>query len=269
MKLHPTALISKTAIVGSNVEIGPYSVIGPQVKIGAGTRVMSHVVIDGHTTVGERCVIFPGACLGMPPQDKKFKGEVSFLQIGNDNTIREYATIHRGSAPGAKTVIGDKNFIMINCHIGHDCRLGDEITMVNGSVLGGHAAVEDGAVMGGYSGVHQYTRVGKLSMLGAFAKATMDVPPFSLCDGYPAQVCGINLVGLRRAGYSSSDLILLKKAIKTLFMSPFTLAHAAQKVKKELRPTREIQHLLEFVSASKRGIKRTARRLPDRQAVED
>ena len=258
--IHPTAIVSKTAELGEGVEVGPYTIIGPRVKIGAGTRILNHAVIDGHTTIGARCEIFTGACLGMPAQDRKFKGETSFLSVGDENIIREYVTMHCASTPGGKTTVGSRNFLMVGSHVGHDCRVGDGITMANGSVLGGYAVVEDGAVLGGFTGVTQYVRVGRLSMLGAFAKAAMDVPPFSLCDGYPARVCGLNSVGLRRAGYASANALLLKKAIKILFMSPLSLPHAIQKVKKELKPSADIEHLLEFVSHSKRGVERASRR---------
>ncbi|MBI2095887.1 MAG: acyl-ACP--UDP-N-acetylglucosamine O-acyltransferase [Candidatus Omnitrophica bacterium] len=220
MAIHPTAIVSKTAELGEGVEVGPYAVIGPHVKIGAGTRVLSHAVLDGHTTIGARCEIFTGACLGMPAQDKKFKGETSFLSVGDENVIREYVTMHCASTPGAATVVGSRNFIMVGAHVGHDCRVGDEVTMANGSVLGGYVVVEDGAVLGGFTGVHQYVRVGRLAMLGAFAKAAMDVPPFSLCDGYPARVCGLNSVGLRRAGYAPADSLLLKKSGQDTFYVP-------------------------------------------------
>ena len=258
MKIHPTALIDPQAHLGSGVEVGPYSIIGPYAKIGNDTKISSHVVIEGHTQIGARCTIFPGACLGTAAQDKKFKDGIAYVSIGDDNVIREYVTINAGSSDGAKTVLGNKNFIMINCHVGHDCQLGDEITMANGSTLGGHAVIEDKAVLGGYAGVHQFVRIGKLAILGAFAKASMDVPPFSLCDGYPARVYGLNSIGLKRAGYTSEMSQTLKKAFKLLFMSGLNTTNAVSELQDKFSNNVDIQHLIKFIKNSKRGVLRVS-----------
>lgn len=255
-KIHSTAIISKEAKLADDVEVGPYAVIGPQVRIGAGTRLGSHVVIEGRSQIGENCSIFTGACLGGPPQDRKFNGESDGLFVGNGNVIREYVTIHGGSKKGSATRVGDNNFIMVNSHIGHDCVVGSDITLANGSVLGGHAVIEDKAVLGGYAGIHQFVRIGKLCMIGAFSKLVMDAPPFTICDGLRAKVCGLNSVGLRRAGYSAADLSLLKKAFKTLFTSGLNLSNAVQQIEEERPTNKDIQHLLKFIKESKRGVTR-------------
>ncbi len=257
-RIHATAIVDPRAQIGKGVEVGPYSVIGPHVTLGDETVVGSHAVIDGHTRIGRRCTVFVGACLGMQPQDKKFKNVVSYLEIGDDNVIREYVTLHAGSTEGSKTKIGNKNYLMVACHVGHDALIGDNVTMANGCLLGGFTVVEDMAVLGGYAGVHQHVRVGKLSMLGAFSKAVMDVPPFSICEGHRAKVCGVNVVGLRRNGYSSRDAAQIKKAIKILCMSDLSLPTALKKVKKEADGNESMRHLIEFFQHSKRGLSRAS-----------
>jgi UDP-N-acetylglucosamine acyltransferase len=256
MKIHPTAIVDKKAQVAEGVEIGPYSIIGPHVRIGAGTVIANHVVIDGYTTIGARCQIFSGACLGGVPQDKKFKECRSYLEIGDENTIREYVTMNRGSSPEAKTVIGDRNYFMIASHVGHDCTVGSDITIANCAALGGFAVVEDKAVLGGLSAVHQHVRIGKLSMLGAKAKAVMDVPPFSICEGQRAKFCGTNVVGLKRAGIGSKQAQAIKKALKILFGSQLNLSTAILQVKEEFKNNSDIDYVLSFIKNSKRGVSR-------------
>ena len=255
-KIHPSAIVAKEARIASGVEIGPYCLIGPNVTIGSGTRLLGHVVVDGHTQIGENCSIFYGACLGAAPQDKKYKGEVSYLTIGSDNIIREYVTINVGASSGCKTIIGNKNFLMASSHIGHDCVIGNEVVLVNGGGLGGHVVVEDQVVIGGHTGIHQFCRVGKLAMIGGLSKVVVDVPPFSMCDGNPAVVKGINAVGLKRAGLSSSQAMKIKKAIKILFMSGMALTHALEQLSLEVEMDAQIKALMEFTKKSKRGVAR-------------
>lgn len=255
-RIHPTAIVDPAAQLGSGVEIGPYSVVGPFVKLGAGSKIASHAVIDGHTTLGERCVIFPGACVGMQPQDKKFKGEKSYLVIGSENVIREHVTIHPGSLADSKTVIGDRNLLMVGAHVGHDCVIGNDVIVSNNVGLAGHVQIEDQAVIGGMSGVHQFCRVGKLAMVGAMSKLSMDLSPFSIADGHPAHFYGVNSVGLKRAGYASKDVLVIKKALKMLFASQSNLTKAAREVEAEFKDHADIRYLLEFVKASERGVMR-------------
>ncbi len=254
--IHDTAVISPGAAIGEGVEVGPYSVIGPHVKIGDGTRVMSHVVLEGHTTIGRGCEIFHGACLGAKPQDKKYREGESFLEIGDENVIREYVTMHPGSAPGKKTVIGDRNFFMVASHVGHDCRVGSDVTLANESALSGHVVIEDQVVIGGISGVHQFCRVGKLAMVGAMSKVVMDVLPFSVCDGHPARFCGVNSIGLRRAGYDSKRTLEIKKMLKALVASGEKLSSAAKKLRDLKKGDPDTETLLSFCEASARGVSR-------------
>ncbi len=255
-RIHPTAIVAEEAVIADHVQIGPYSIIGPHVKIDTGTWINNHVVIEGHTSIGERCQIFSGACLGTDPQDKKYQKTRCYLDIGSDNIIREYVTIHPGSTEDARTVIGDRNLLMIGCHIAHDCHLGNEIAIANNTGLSGHVKVEDQAVISGIVGIHQFVRVGKLSMIGGVSKVVKDVPPFSICDGHPAVFCGLNSVGLKRAGISSKDALQIKKALKILFASGLIFSNAVKKIKSEFPSHRDIQHLLAFAEESERGLPR-------------
>lgn len=254
--IHSTAVVRPGAEISPDAEIGPYAVIGAHVKIGPETRLLAHVVVDGHTTIGRGCLIYPGACLGFPAQDKKYKGERSYVVIGDDNIFREHVTVNAASKPEAKTVIGDRNYFMIGSHVGHDCVLGSDITMANGSALGGFVDVEDRATIGGFAAVHQNVRVGRLSMLGAKSKAVMDVPPFSMCDGYPAKFRGLNSIGLRRAGFTSEQSLEIRKALKTLFGSGLSLPNAVEQVRAGFPGNADIGHILSFIGLSRRGVSR-------------
>jgi UDP-N-acetylglucosamine acyltransferase len=254
--IHPTALVAGTAQLGLGVEIGPYCVVGPHVVIGAGTRLLGHVVVDGHTRLGERGTVFPGACLGLPPQSKKHLPQSSLLVVGHENVIREHVTINAGLTDGAPTVVGDRNFLMVGAHIGHDCVVGSDTTLANQVALGGHVVVEDQAVIGGLTGVHQFSRIGKFAMVGGLSKVVMDVLPFSLCDGHPARPYGVNSIGLRRNGYTSKEIMVLKKALKKIFFSKDLVLTSAE-VKKESGGDPHVEHLLRFIETSKRGIARS------------
>lgn len=254
--VHKTAIVSPEAQIATGVEIGPYAIIGPYVRIGKGTRILPHVVIDGHTSLGERNVVFPGSCLGMPPQDKKFREAISYLRVGDDNVIREHVTMHAGGKPGSVTTVGSRNYLMVGMHVGHDSTVGDDVTIANGSALGGYAVVEDKAMIGGVCGVHQFCRVGKLAMVGAVTKVTADVAPFSVCEGRPARFYGLNSVGLKRAGYSSKAAQELKRALKILFASGLNFSNAADRVRREFGGNADVAYLLAFAEASKRGITR-------------
>lgn len=238
------------------MEIGPYCVIGPHVKIGNGTHLMSHVILEGHTTIGRGCEIFHGACLGSKPQDKKYRGGDSFLEIGDENVIREYVTMHPGSAAGKRTVIGDRNFFMVASHVGHDCTVGNDVIIANESALSGHVIIEDQVVIGGISGVHQFCRVGKLAMVGAMSKVVMDVLPFSVCDGHPAKFCGVNSVGLKRAGYTSKQTLEIKKALKVLVATGSKLTAAMSELSVSMKGNADVQALVRFCEGAKRGVSR-------------
>lgn len=256
VKIHPTAVVDRKAELGPGVEIGPYAVVGPFVKMGARTRVGSHAVVEGRTTIGERCTLFPGACIGTCAQDKNAEDREAFVEIGNDNVIREYVTVHAASLEGAKTLIGDRNFLMAYAHVAHDCRLGSGIVMANCATLGGHVVVEDQVVLGGLSGVHQFVRIGRLAIVGGLSKVVQDVPPFSICDGNPGRLRGPNIVGLKRAGISSQDRLKIAQALKTLLASGTALTSAVQKVRAGSGDHPAIRHLLAFIESSKRGVVR-------------
>ncbi|MCK8824270.1 acyl-ACP--UDP-N-acetylglucosamine O-acyltransferase [Fuchsiella alkaliacetigena] len=253
--IHETAVIDPGAKIGKDVKIGPYSVIGEHVEIGEGTKIGSHVVIKGWTTLGQNNEIFTGASIGLQPQDQKFKGEKSYLFIGDNNTIREYATIHRGTEDGGgETKIGDDNLIMAYCHVAHDCQLGNEIIMSNAANLAGHVMIEDSAVIAGLSGIHQFVRIGKMAMVGAHSKVVKDVPPYVLVDGHPATVGGINVVGLRRNGVTPELRQQIKRAYKCLYRSDLNISQAIDKMDQELDSSAEIEHFLRFLRNAQRGI---------------
>jgi len=254
-KIHPTAIVEPGAKIGTNVEIGPYSIIGENVEIGEGTIIGPHVVIDGWTKIGKRNQIFHGASIGLEPQDMKFKGEETYLFIGDNNIIRENVTIHRGTEEGGgETRIGNNNLIMAYCHVAHDCQLGNHIIMSNATNLAGHVIIEDYAVLAGLTGIHQFVRLGKMAMVGAHSKVVKDVPPYILVDGHPARVNGINVVGLRRNGVSPELRQEIKRAYKILYRSNLNISQAIEKMDQELETSPEIEHFLRFLRNAQRGI---------------
>jgi UDP-N-acetylglucosamine acyltransferase len=251
--IHPTAIIHPKALLGANCEVGPYCVIGEHVTLGEGCRLLSHVVIDGHTKLGKRNEIFPFASIGLKTQDLKWKGGVTRTEIGDDNTLRENVTIHSATGDGEVTKIGSQNNVLANSHIGHNVTLGNRV-IISMAALAGHVIVEDGALVGGLAAVHQFCRIGKLAMIGGCSKVVQDVPPFMIADGNPAETRTINKVGLERNGVSEEAQAALKLAYKTLFREGLTIPNALMKIEKEVPPLPEVQHLLNFVRASERGI---------------
>jgi UDP-N-acetylglucosamine acyltransferase len=247
MKIHPTATIDPTAEIGDDVEIGPYTVVGEEAVIGRGTRLRPHVVIEPYVTIGAGCDIFSGAVLGGIPQDRKFHGEKSYLKIGDDNIIREHVTIHRAAGAGEDTLIGDNNLIMAYCHIGHNCVLGNGITMASFTGISGHALIEDQANFGGYVGVHQFVRVGRLAMIGGISKVVQDVPPFMMADGRPCEVVGLNVRGLRRSAVSNQSRADLKQAYKLLYRSQLNTSQAVEAIDAEIESGPERDYLLDFI----------------------
>jgi len=254
MKIHPTAIVDKKAKLADDIEVGPYAIIGPDVRIQRSTRIGPHAVIERHTTIGENCRIFTGACVGSIPQDLKYKGAKSFLKIGNNNIIREYVTLNPGTSEGSVTSIGDGNLFMAYSHVAHDCKIGNGCILANSGTLAGHVRLEDKVVIGGLAAVHQFVRVGKMAIIGGCSKVVQDIPPFSTCDGHPARVYGLNLLGLRRSDISREALAALKKSFKILFHSRLLVKNAIEKVKKEIEPLEEVEYLLDFVRGSKRGV---------------
>lgn len=257
MKIHESAVISPKAELAQGVEVGPYSVIGDNVKIGAGTKIGAHCVIDGYTTIGSNNKIFTGAVVGSIPQDLKYKGEKTFLVIGDNNVIREYATLNPGTKEGTSTTIGNNNELMAYSHIAHDCVLGNNIIIANNGTLAGHVVVEDKAVIGGLVAIHQFVRIGTLSIIGGCSKVVQDILPYSMTDGHPAKLYGINALGLRRAGVPLKTRNDLKKAMRIISDGEVSIPHAAELINKQINPKSEqINYLLEFIKKSERGIAR-------------
>ncbi len=255
-KIHKTAVIHPDAKLGQGVSVGAYSVIGPKVTIGDGGRIGDHCVLDGQTTIGKNCQIFTGAIIGSAPQDKKYaETDDVELIIGDNNVIREYATMNMGTIDGGrKTVVGNNNLFMANSHVAHDCIVGNHCILANVGTIAGHVTMEDGAILGGLSAVHQFVRLGRLSIIGGCSKVVQDIPPFSMCDGHPAKVYKVNTVGLQRAKVPASSVSSLKQAFKILFHSGLTKTNAIEKVSKEVPPCPELDHLIFFVKTSERGL---------------
>jgi UDP-N-acetylglucosamine acyltransferase len=252
--IHSTAVVHAKAQIGAGCEIGPYCVIGEHVVLGEKCKLHSHVVIDGHTVLGKENEIFPFASIGLQTQDLKWKGGITRTQIGDNNTFREYVTIHSATSDGDTTRVGSDNHILAYCHIAHDCTLGDHIVMSNVGTLAGHVTVEDHAIIGGLAAVHQFCRIGKLSIIGGCSKVVQDVPPFMLADGNPAETRTINKVGLERNGVSEEIQCALKQAYKILFREGLTIPNALARIERDIPLLPEIQHLVNFVRASGRGI---------------
>ena len=254
--VHPTAIVHPKANIGEGCDIGPYCVIGEHVTLGPGCRLHSHVVVDGHTTVGSNNEIFPFAAIGLKSQDLKWKGGLTRTVIGDNNTFRESVTINSATSDGEVTTVGSNNHILACCHIAHNSTLGDYIIMSNFASMAGHVTIEDRAVLGGMAAIHQFCRIGKMSISGGCAKIVQDVPPFMLADGNPATIRTVNKIGMERHGVSEEAQAALRQAYKILFREGLTIPNAISKVESELPGLAEIQHLVKFLRSSERGISR-------------
>lgn len=252
--IHSTAIIHAKARIGADCEIGPYCVIGEHVELGERCRLHSHVVIEGHTKLGKENEIFPFASIGLKTQDLKWKGGTTRTEIGDQNTFREYVTVHSATGDGETTAIGSNNHILAYCHLAHNVTLGSHNIMSNVATLAGHVTVEDYAVIGGLAAVHQFCRIGKHAMVGGCSKVVQDVPPFMMADGNPAETRTINKVGLERKGVSEAAIVALKQSYRILFREGLTISNALVKIEKEVPPLPEVQHLLNFIRTSERGI---------------
>ena len=254
-EIHATAIVDKEALIDENVSVGPFCTIGRGVQIKKGSRLVSHVVVEGKTEIGEGCQIYPFASIGFPPQDIKYKGEETGVRIGSNTIIREYVTIHRASVGGdGITTIGNNSFLLAYAHVAHDCKIGNNVVLVNVATLAGHVVVEDYAYIGGLVAIHQFTRIGAYAMVGGFSGIGQDIPPYTIASGARAKLFGLNTVGLKRHGFSDETIAELKKAYKILFREKHTLKEAIKKVQAELPYTDEIRHLIEFIEKNKRGI---------------
>jgi len=255
--IHETAIVHPKAEVGENVEIGAYSIVRENVTIGSRTRIGPHVVIDPYVDIGSDCRIFQFAAIGAEPQDLKFSGEKTFVKIGSGNVIREFVTIHRGTAEGSGvTEIGEDNLIMAYSHIAHDCKLGRRIVLSNNATLAGHITIGDYSVIGGLVAIHQFVRVGNFAFIGGKSAVVKDIPPYMIAAGDRAKLHGLNVVGLKRQGFSNNTLAMLKKAYRLVFRIGLTLNEAIERVAAEVEQVPEVVHLIEFIKSSERGITR-------------
>jgi UDP-N-acetylglucosamine acyltransferase len=255
--IHPTAAVDRHAELDSTVQVGPFAVIGPRVKIGARTRVGPHAVIEGDTTIGADNVVFQFASVGAIPQDLKYAGEPTSLVIGDGNQIREFSTVHIGTAAGGGiTRLGNRCLLMANSHVAHDVQLGDGCVLANSTALAGHVVVEDHVIFGGLSAVHQFTRIGRLAFVSGGAMVTQDVPPYVTVQGDRAEVVGLNTVGLTRAHLDEHAIARVKGAYKIVFRSKMGLREAVAHVKAEYGGHTEIDHFVAFLEGSQRGIAR-------------
>lgn len=259
--IHPTAIVSPSAVIGEGTTIGPYSIIGPHVVIGKKNRVASHVVIEGHTTLGDDNTVFQFASVGAAPQDLKYKGEPSELRIGNGNIVREYVTLQPGTEGGGMlTKIGNANLFMANTHVGHDSSVGDKCVVANGAALAGHVTLGNGVIVGGLSGIHQFSRIGDIAMIGAGSMVSQDIPPFCMAQGDRASIHGLNRIGLDRNGCSKEDFALLRELYGILFRSG--VSEVEGKVFKErvayaqarVGDSKWASAFVSFVKGSERGI---------------
>lgn len=253
--IHPAAIIESGAQIGVGVKIGPYAVIGRDVVLHDGVEVAAHVVIEGHTVVGEGTLISCFSAIGHPPQDLHYHGEPTRVEIGKRCQIREYVTIHRGTeAGGGLTRVGNGCMIMAYCHIAHDCRVGDQVIMANAATLAGHVEIQDNAVIGGLTAIHQFARVGRNSFIGGASAISMDVAPFLSAAGNRSKIVGVNVVGLRRGGFSEETIKLIRQAHRIIFRSNLRLEQAIEELEKELSSCPEVQLMSEFLQTSQRGI---------------
>lgn len=254
--IHPTAIIDSGAVIGNGVSVGPYSVIGPDVTLKDGVTVMTHCHIEGRTVIGSGTKIFPGAVIGTPPQDKKYHdGDEVYLEIGEQNILREHVMINPGTLEGGgRTVIGNGNLLMAYSHVAHDCHIGNHCILANTATIAGHVRIADHAIIGGLTGVHQFVRIGPYAMVGGCSRVRQDVVPFAMCSEAETRVCGVNSVGLKRAGFKTATIQTIKKAFKLLFFSGLKYSTALEQIEQTIPVDENISCLIEFVRSSERGL---------------
>lgn len=256
-KIHSTAIVDPSAELAADVEVGPYSIVGANAVIGAGSIIGPHAVIGPRTRFGARNRVYQFASIGDAPQDRKYAGEPTTVVIGDDNLFREYVSVHAGTAQDRReTTVGSGNLFLAYSHVAHDCIVGNNTTWSNNAQIAGHVVIGDWVVMGAFSGVHQYCRVGAHAMLGAFAVVLQDVPPFMIVQGYPAQPKGPNSEGLRRRGFSSEEILTVRRAYKTLYREGLGLEEAKRKLAEAARSSAVLEPLAEFLAVSGRGLVR-------------
>ena len=253
-RIHPTAIVDPGTVLGPDVVVGPYGIIGPGVRIGAGTTIGPHAVIQQDTTLGAGCAIGAGVVLGADPQDLKYRGEATSLEIGDETRIREYATLHRGTAATGRTVEGQRCYLMAYVHVAHDCVVEDDVVIANAVQLAGHVHVEANATIGGLAPIHQFVRIGRFALVGGGSRVPQDVPPFTRAAGNPMRLYGINSLALVRAGFPPEVRAALKHAYRLLFNSHLSLGQAAERLRLESGDVPEVMRMVDFVVSSQRGV---------------
>ena len=253
--IDPTAIVEEGAVIGADSYIGPYTTIGSNVKLGDRVKIRSHAVIDGRTTIGDDTKIYPFVSIGLEPQDLKFGGEDSETVIGSENVIREYVTIHKGTeGGGGVTTVGNKNLLMAQAHVAHDCIVGDEVIMANAATLAGHVEIGDRANIGAYSGIHQFCKIGEEAFVGGYSVVVKDAMPYAIIQGNHAKCYGLNKVGMRRRGYPRETIKQLSHAFHLLLSAKLNTTQALEKIKEEIQGVKEVDALVDFIENSGRGV---------------
>lgn len=253
--IHQTAIVAPEARLGADCYIGPFCTVGAEVSLGEGVRLDSHVAVDGRTSIGRGTHVFPFVSIGLAPQDLKYGGEETATEIGEENQIREFVTIHRGTAGGGGlTRIGNRNLLMAQAHVAHDCQIGSDVIMANAATLAGHVEIADRANVGAYSGVHQFCRVGREAFVGGYSVVVKDAPPFAIIQGNHAKCYGLNRVGMRRRGYAKEVIENLNHAYRLLLSSKLNTTQALERIREEISGCEEVDLLVEFIETSKRGV---------------
>jgi UDP-N-acetylglucosamine acyltransferase len=255
-RIHPTAVIDPTAHVGQTTQIGPYCIIGANVTLGEGCKLHSHVVIAGPSHIGDGNEFYPFSSIGQRSQDLKYEREPTHLEIGTGNTFREFTTVHRATAPGGVTRVGSHGHFLAYAHVAHDCVVGDHVIFSNNGTLAGHVVVGDHAVIGGLSGVHQFCRIGAHAIIGGCTKIVQDVPPFLIADGNPAEVRGVNHVGLERRGFTPESIRELREAYRVIYRSNLNTSQGLEALRSRFPSSQLVSHLADFIATSERGIVR-------------
>lgn len=252
--IHPTAIVDPGAEIHAGARIGPYCIVGKDVVIGEDSELQHHVTVMGPTKIGRGNFFFACASIGQRTQDLKYAGEPTHLEIGDGNTFRECCTVNRGTLPGTKTIVGNGGNFLAYSHIAHDCVVGDKVIFSNNGTLAGHVEVGDGAVIGGLTAIHQFCRIGRHAITGGCSKIVQDVPPFFIADGNPAEIRGVNQIGLERSGYAAETIRALKEAYRILYRGKLNVQQSVEKIRTELSGPPEIAEICSFIESSKRGI---------------
>jgi UDP-N-acetylglucosamine acyltransferase len=254
VRVHPTALVDPAAGLGQDVEVGPFAIIGPDVTVGDGCRIAARATLERNVRLGRGVRVGIGCVLGGDPQDLKFGGEETWVEIGDGTELREYSTVNRGTSASGMTRVGSGCFIMSYVHVAHDCRLGDGVIIANGSQLAGHVTIQDRAILSGLVAVHQFVTIGAMAFVGGASRVNQDIPPFVKAVGNPVELYGLNTIGLRRANYPPETVSALKRAYRLCFNSDLNLTQAQERARQELPPLPEVDLLLQFVSSAGRGV---------------